>query len=82
MKDFANMIKEDYGIKQIQITTWNPQANAIIERIHQTLGNIIRTFELHQDQEVNRFSWDGILSAAMFCTILVIEVTVLSNSTY
>ena len=66
MKDFANMVKEDYGIKQTPITTRNPQANAIIERFHQTLGNIIRTFELHQDQEVTQDSWEGILSAAMF----------------
>ena len=66
MKDFASMVKEDYGIKQRPITTRNPQANAIIERIHQTLGNIIRTFELHQDQEVTQDSWEGILSAAMF----------------
>ena len=43
MKDFANMAKEDYGIKQRPITTRNPQAIAIIEKIHQTLGNIIRT---------------------------------------
>ena len=84
MKDFANMVKNDYGIKQRPITTRNPQANAIIERIHQTLGNIIRTFELHQDQEVTQDSWEGILSAATLalCTILVIEVTVLSNSIY
>ena len=34
MKDFASMVNEDYGIKQRPITTRNPQANAIIERIH------------------------------------------------
>ncbi len=28
--------------------------------------NIIRTFELHQDQEVTQDFWEGILSAAMF----------------
>ena len=66
MKDFASMVKEDYGIKQRPITTRNPPANSIIERIHQTLGNIIRTFELHQDQEVTQDSWVGILSAVMF----------------
>ena len=66
MKVFAYMVKDDYSIKKRPITTRNPQANAIIERIHQTLGNIIRTFELHQDQEVTQDSWEGILSAAMF----------------
>jgi hypothetical protein len=33
-----------YGLKLKPITTRNPQANAIIERVHQTIGNIIRTF--------------------------------------
>ena len=66
MGDFANMISDDYGITKRPITVRNPQANSIIERIHQTLGNIIRTFELHNDTEITNESWDGILSAAMF----------------
>ena len=40
------MIKHDDGIKGKSITARNPQANAIVERIHQVIGNIIRTFEL------------------------------------
>jgi hypothetical protein len=40
------MIKNDYGIKGKSITIRNPQANAIVERVHQGIGNIIRTFEL------------------------------------
>ena len=62
--EFAQMISNDYGIKRKGITTRNPQANAIIERIHQTLGNIVRTFEL-QDLSDNN-PWQGILAAAMF----------------
>jgi hypothetical protein len=31
------MCVNDYGIKQEVISTWNPQANAIVERAHQTL---------------------------------------------
>jgi hypothetical protein len=38
------MIKNGYGIKGKPITVKNPQANAIIERVHQVVGNIIRTF--------------------------------------
>ncbi len=38
----------------------------MIERIHQTLGNILRTFELHKNVEHFDDAWDGILSAAMF----------------
>jgi hypothetical protein len=42
------MLKNDYGIKRKPITV-SPQANAIVERIHQVIGNIIRTFELQDN---------------------------------
>lgn len=31
------------GIQDVATTTYNPQANAICERMHQTIGNILRT---------------------------------------
>jgi hypothetical protein len=37
MAEFAKMVREDYGLKIKPITTRNPQANAIIERVHQTI---------------------------------------------
>jgi transposase InsO family protein len=64
MAEFAKMAKEDYGLKLKPITTRNPQANAIIERVHQTIGNIIRTFNVQaMDQDD---PWTGILAATMF----------------
>ena len=75
MGDFANMIADDYGITKRPITVRNPQANSIIERIHQTLGNIIRTFELHEDGEATQETWDGILSAAMFAVRATVHTT-------
>ena len=54
----------DYGLKIKAITTRNPQANAIIERVHQTIGNIIRTFDV-QTMDSND-PWAGILAATMF----------------
>ena len=65
-KDFRNMIKNDYGIKQKPITVRNPQANAIVERVHQTIGNIIRTFELQENYLDEDDPWSGILSAVAF----------------
>ena len=48
-------------------TVRNPQANAVLERIHQTLSNIIRTFQLQDDPYMDpAHPWAGILSAAMF----------------
>ena len=46
MAEFSKMCQNDYGLKRKLITTRNPQSNAIIERIHQTIGNIIRTFDV------------------------------------
>ena len=46
MDEFAKMCQNDYGIKSKPITTSNPQSNAIIKRIHQAIGNIIRTFDV------------------------------------
>jgi transposase InsO family protein len=64
MGDFAKMAQTDYGVKRKPITVRNPQANAIIERIHQTLGNILRTFDYDELDEKD--PWSGILSAASF----------------
>jgi hypothetical protein len=43
MAEFSTMVKNDYGITVKVITTRNPQANAILERIqHATIGNATR----------------------------------------
>ena len=64
MADLATMVVQDYGIKRKPITKRNPQANAIIERIHQTYGNILRTLE--KDNLDEEDPWSGVLAAAMF----------------
>jgi transposase InsO family protein len=46
MGEFARMVEKDYGIKRKPTTTRNPQANSIIERIHQTIENIICSFQI------------------------------------
>ena len=66
MAEFANMVQHDYGIKRKPCTKRNPQANAIIERVHKTLGNIIRTFEFYHESIDEADPWAGILAAAMF----------------
>ena len=64
MAEFSKMCHNDYGLKRKPITTRNPQSNAIIERIHQTIGNIIRTFDV--SNIVNNNPWSGMLTATMF----------------
>ena len=36
-------LKEQCGIPRKVITTRNPQANSMVERIHQVIGNMMRT---------------------------------------
>ena len=64
MDEFAKMFQNDYGIKRKPITTRNHQSYAIIERINQNIGNIIRTFDVFNI--VNNDPWSGILAATMF----------------
>ena len=64
MAEFAKMCHNDYGLKRKPITTRDPQSNAIIKRIHQTIGNVIRTFDV--SNIVNNNPWSGILAATMF----------------
>ena len=66
--DFAEMIKEDYPtIIRRPITTKNPQANGILERIHTTTSNLITTMDLDQDQDQEDCDpWDGVSAATMF----------------
>eukprot|EP00957_Ditylum_brightwellii_P192380 14645678-Ditylum_brightwellii.AAC.1 len=43
----ANVIEQmwrDYGVTKCPITAQNLQANRVVERIHQAIGNAIRTF--------------------------------------
>ena len=64
--DFQRMLRDDYGIRAKPITVRNPQANAIVERVHQTIGNIIHTFELENNYLDEEDPWTGILSATAF----------------
>jgi hypothetical protein len=59
--EFQSLIRDEYHIKCKPISVKNPQANAIIERVHQVIGNMIRTFELQDIDEDDPF--EGILSA-------------------
>jgi transposase InsO family protein len=78
-KDFQKMIKDDYGVKGKPITVRNPQANAIVERVHQVIGNIIRTFELEDNYLDDDDPWKGILSATAFAVRSTFHTTLQST---
>ena len=73
--DFQRMITEDYGIKKKPITVRNPQANSIIERVHQVIGNMIRTFELEDNYLDETDPWKGILTATAFAVRSTLHTT-------
>eukprot|EP00957_Ditylum_brightwellii_P125480 9564800-Ditylum_brightwellii.AAC.1 len=62
MKDFTMLIRDEYGIKHKPITTKNPQANSIVERAHQTIGNLLCTFEPESAKLDPKDPWNRILS--------------------
>jgi hypothetical protein len=61
------MCVNDYRIKRKVISTQNLQANAIVERAHQTLGNLIRSFQLEDKPYYDPDDpWGGILVSVAF----------------
>jgi Integrase zinc binding domain len=63
MAEFSKTMVEDYGVKKKPITKRNPQANAIVKRVHQTIGNIIRTFSIADNPDVtDNDPWTGMPS--------------------
>ena len=60
------MVEEDYGLKVKGSTTRNPQSNSILERIHQVIANMIRTYELENVYMDKQDPWSGIIAATCF----------------
>ena len=77
MAGIAKMCQNGYGLKWKPITTSNPQSNAIIERIHQTVGNIVRTFDV--SNIVNNDPWSSILSVTLFAVHTTYHTTIQSS---
>eukprot|EP00957_Ditylum_brightwellii_P182861 13929007-Ditylum_brightwellii.AAC.1 len=69
------MIQRDYGVTKQPITARNPQPNGIVERIHQTIGNMLRTVRVHSTKLDKEDPWSGILGAVMFATSATIHST-------
>ena len=56
-KEFAGEVQatihNEYGIKKKLITTQNPQANAIVERVHQSVHNMVRSLKICGQQDLD-----------------------------
>ena len=47
MGEVQRMMLRDYNITRKPITTRNPQANSIVERVHKTVHNYLSTLQMH-----------------------------------
>ena len=76
MAEVKAMLKNDYGCYIHPITTRNPQADAILERIHQTIGDMIRTFQLPTNLTLDNLDpLAGLLAAVASATRATVHTT-------
>ena len=73
--EFKSMIQADYGITVKPITSRNTQANSMLERFHQTIGNIIRTFKVQDIVLNDENPWDRIVASTMFALRATVHTT-------
>ena len=59
------MVK-NYGMEPKHSLPYNPKSNGIIERVHQTLANSLRTFEFEKRDLDEHDPWSPFLSAAAY----------------
>ena len=69
------MIEKDYGITHQPITTRNPQANFILQCAHQTISNILRTFQVNNSKIDKDDPWSIIMSAVIFVMQSTVHTT-------
>ena len=62
------LIETEYGIPAKPSTSLNHMSNAVLERIHQVLGHLVRTCNITQTYVDKNDPWSGILSAEAFAT--------------
>ena len=66
---------ERIGVTNATSTTKNPQSNAICERMHQTVGNILRTV-LHSNPPANLTTAKDIVDDALYTAMHAMRTTV------
>ena len=67
-KEFAAEVRDtlikEYGAIRKVITTRNPQANAMVERAHQVIHNMVRSLQIRDKNDLDpQYGWQGILAA-------------------
>ena len=65
LAEFKALIQTDYIIVVKPIASKNPQANLILERVYQIIGNIVRTFQLKDMVLDDENTWDAMLETTI-----------------
>jgi hypothetical protein len=65
-KSVFKQMTKNYGLNEKTGTSYNPQSNGMIVRIHQVLGNMLRTFELEERDLDAKDPFGSFLSAAAY----------------
>jgi hypothetical protein len=65
-KQVFDEMHKNSGMKKRVMTTYNPQANGIIEHVHLVLGDALRTFELQERELDATDPWSSFLASAAF----------------
>jgi hypothetical protein len=67
--EYQNVFEElvnNYSIKKNNSTPFNPQSNGIIERVHSTLNDGLRTAEIDGREMDEKDPWGPFLSSAAY----------------
>jgi transposase InsO family protein len=81
-QEFQDVLRY-YGIKDAPTTSKNPQANSIIERVHLTMGNMLRALVLetrNHNQQPLPADLNDYIDTALSCTKQAINATVHSTT--
>jgi hypothetical protein len=78
-KLYFRQLVESYGLEKKLTTIKNPQANSVLERVHQVFGNMLRTSELDMADSVNAESVSYFIDNAVWA-ICTTYYTVLKSS--
>jgi transposase InsO family protein len=68
-EEYKNVFEElvnKYGIKKKNSTPFNPQSNGIIERVHLTLNDSLRTSEIDGREMDEKDPWGPFLASAAY----------------
>ena len=80
MPEAKQTLKEAYGVNRKVTTTRNPQANSVVERVHQTIHRMISSAEIHGKSDLDpHYGWSGILAAVRRAVNATVHTTTLAT---